>query len=525
MTVLQQSELEKSPLADLHAIASELGVEGFRGLRRDDLVAGIVRAQGGEPSEPSGGGDDEGGAEEADGDAEEPKRPARRRNRRGGGGRSRGGGPKEAKDTKDSRDSDDDRDDASDDDDDRDDSDREVVSGILDVLPNGSGFLRSGADQDSDVYVSAAQIRRCELRGGDDVSGRMRPARRNEKHPSLVRVEQVNGRDAEPPEERPLFSDLTAVHPTEKLPVPDAIGLVPIAKGSRVAVAGGPGAGATRLLRELAGTLGATDGLTVSVALVGVRPEEVTDWKRADGDVPVVGGSFDESVEAQTQAAELAVEQAKRVAERGGDAVVVIDSLEALPAGAARRLFGAARKLEEGGSLTVIAASGMAWEPQRQASTRIALDGPAEDGAIQVAAGALGRTARGSHRLGAERMPDPAREPETPDEELLEAETAAIARLYTDEDRVERMAGELRVGVRHAVRHAARRVGVRLRPHAARRPAVRGRAPGRAAAGGGGLHRDHRRRAGDHGGGQPRRRRRGRAVGRPGHRPARRSRG
>ena len=386
MTVLQQSELEKSPLADLHAIASELGVEGFRGLRRDDLVAAIVRAQGGEPTEPAGGGDEEDA--DADVEVDEPKRPARRRNRRGGGGRSRGGGPKQAKDSDDAgTDSDDD---SSDDDDDRDDSDREVVSGVLDVLPNGSGFLRSGGDQDSDVYVSAAQIRRCELRGGDDVSGRMRPARRNEKHPSLVRVEQVNGRDAEPPEERPLFSDLTAVHPTEKLPVPDAIGLVPIAKGSRVAVAGGPGAGATRLLRDLASTLGGTEGLSVSVALVGVRPEEVTDWKRADGDVSVVGGSFDESVEAQTQAAELAVEQAKRVAERGGDAVVVIDSLEALPAGAARRLFGAARKLEEGGSLTVVAASGMAWEPQRQASTRIALDGPSEDGGIQVAAGRSG---------------------------------------------------------------------------------------------------------------------------------------
>ena len=269
MTVLQQSELEKSPLADLHAIASELGVEGFRGLRRDDLVAAIVRAQGGEPAEPADGGDDE----DVDADvaeADEPKRPARRRNRRGGGGRSRGGGAKQAKDSDDA--GDESGDDSADDDDDRDDSDREVVSGVLDVLPNGSGFLRSGGDEASDVYVSAAQIRRCELRGGDDVSGRMRPARRNEKHPSLVRVEQVNGRDAEPPEERPLFSDLTAVHPTEKLPVPEAIGLVPIAKGSRVAVAGGPGAGATRLLRELAGTLGGADGLSVSVALVGVRP-------------------------------------------------------------------------------------------------------------------------------------------------------------------------------------------------------------------------------------------------------------
>lgn len=388
MTVLQQSELEKSPLADLHAIASELGVEGFRGLRRDDLVATIVRAQGGEPA--AGGSDDEAGdsgeSDNGDNGDDQPRRPARRRSRRGG--RSRGG----AKDSEAAADADagDEQSGArdSDDDDDRDDSDREQVSGVLDVLPNGSGFLRA---DEAEVYVSAAQIRRCELRAGDDVTGRMRPARRNERHASLVRVEQVNGRDAEPPEERPLFGDLTAVHPTEKLPLPDGLASVAIGKGSRVAVAGGPGAGATRLLRELVATLSQAGGdANISVALVGVRPEEVTDWKRAEGGAPVTGGSFDESVEAQTQAAELAIERAKRAAERGGDAVVVIDSLEALPAGAARRLFGAARKLEEGGSLTVIAATGMAWEPQRQASTRIALDGPAEDGAVQVSAARSG---------------------------------------------------------------------------------------------------------------------------------------
>ena len=386
MTVLQRNELEKSPLADLHAIASELGVEGFRGLRREDLVSAIVGAQGGDDGgdEPKEDEPRDEGAEDGGGD-DKPKRGGRRsRSRRGG--RSRG--PKQ-NDEEASGDSDSDggADDAGDGDD-GDDSDREQVGGVLDVLPNGSGFLRSGdGDENSDVYVSAAQIRRCELRGGDDVTGRMRPARRNEKHPSLVRVEQVNGRDAEPPEERPLFADLTAVHPTDKLPVPEALGSIAIGKGSRVAVAGGPGSGATWLLRELVGTLtGAGGDLAVSVVLVGARPEEVTEWKALAGDVPVVGGSFDESVEAQTQAAELAVERAKRSAERGGDAVVVLDSLEALPAGAARRLFGAARKLEEGGSLTVVAATGLASEPQRQASTRVVLDPPGPDGALQVSA-------------------------------------------------------------------------------------------------------------------------------------------
>ncbi len=262
------------------------------------------------------------------------------------------------------------------------------VAGVLDVLPNGSGFLRTG--EGDDVYVSPAQIRRCELRAGDEVAGPSRGARRNERHPSLVRVETVNGNPAEPPEQRPLFGDLTAVHPSERLTGPAALDPVAFGKGSRVAVAGGPGSGATRLLREVvAAVADKHSDVSISVVLVGARPEEVTEWERESG-AAVTGGSFDRSGEAQAQAAELAVERAKRVAERGGDALVVIDSLEFLPAGAARRTFGAARKLEEGGSLTVVAATGMAWEPQRQASTRVALDPPGEDGSPQVSAARSG---------------------------------------------------------------------------------------------------------------------------------------
>jgi transcription termination factor Rho len=392
VTVLQRNELEKSPLADLHAIASELGIEGYRGLRRDDLIGAIVGAQGGEDDGPSSSGDD-GSASSGD-DEEGGSGSGRRSSRRsrsrggGGGGGGRGGRSRGGQSAK-SEAADEPANDSGDDDDDE--GDREPAAGVLDILPNGSGFLRvADGDETSDVYVSPAQIRRCELRAGDEVAGNSRPARRNERHPSLVRVEKVNGNDAEPPEERPLFSGLTAVNPTEKLTLPDLLAQIPIGKGSRVAVAGGPGAGATRLLREIVSSLsGAGGDLQVSVALVAARPEEVTEWRR-DAGVPVVGGSFDESNDAQVQAADLAVERAKRVAERGGDAVVVIDSLEALPSGAARRLFGAARKLEEGGSLTVIAATGMAWEPQRQASARVALDGPAEDGSPQISASRSG---------------------------------------------------------------------------------------------------------------------------------------
>ena len=257
---------------------------------------------------------------------------------------------------------------------------------MLDVLQGGSGFLR--VESGEDVYVSPAQIRRCELRPGDEVSGPPRPARRNERHPSLVRVEKVNGRDAEPPEERPLFSDLTPVHPTERLPAPDALKDVPYGKGSRVAVSGAPGAGSTRVLGEIIDSVVKVEGLSVALVLVGARPEERTGWERAE--VPVSGGGFDRPNDAQVQAAELAVERGKRVVERGGDAVVVIDSLAAFPPGAARRLFGAARKADEGGSLTVIAATGGSEDALRQASTRIVLEEPSGDGSLRVSAARSG---------------------------------------------------------------------------------------------------------------------------------------
>ena len=154
------------------------------------------------------------------------------------------------------------------------------MPGVLDVLPNGSGFLRTG--EGDDVYISPAQIRRCELRAGDEVAGPSRPARRNERHPSLVRVETVNGRDAEPPEERPAVRrpHARASRPSAS-PAPAALDSVPFGKGSRVAIGGGPGAGATRLLRELvAAVADKHSDVSVSVVLVGARPEELTEWTR-----------------------------------------------------------------------------------------------------------------------------------------------------------------------------------------------------------------------------------------------------
>jgi transcription termination factor Rho len=369
VSVLQRKELEDSPLADLHAIASELGIEGYRALRREKLVGAILDAQGGE-EEPS----DDGAAavavpedtgfepEELDEPGPEPEPEL-------------GAGPavEEERVALVDAPADEASEPVA-----EEEPEGELAAGTLDILPNGSGFLRAdgGGQSNDDVYVSPAQIRRCELRAGDQVSGPARPPRRSERHPSLVRVTSVNDRDAEPPEERPEFNDLVPVHPTERLPAPPALDGVPFGKGSRVAISGGPGAGATRLLRDIARSLAGT-GIPVTVVLVGARPEEVTDWEREDG-LAIAGGSFDRPVETQVQAAELAIERAKRSVERGGDAVVVLDSLEPLPAGAARRLFGAARNVENGGSLTVIAAVGSALEPLRQASTRITLDDAAD---------------------------------------------------------------------------------------------------------------------------------------------------
>lgn len=345
MSVLQRKELEDSPLADLHAIAAELGVDGYRGLRKPDLIAAILDVQGGDGSaaEPArgrrrGGAKDGAADGEPEGEVEDEPEPEAEAEQ----------APDEPTES------------------------AEPAAGVLDLLSNGSGFVRR--DDGPDVHVSQAQIRRCELRAGDEVAGPVRPPRRNERHPSLVRVESVNGRDAEPPEQRPAFDELVAVHATERLPAPAALDATPFGKGSRVAVAGPPGAGSTRLLREVVAALaGAPGELELSVVLAGARPEEVTDWRR-DAGVTVHGGSFDSAPEELAQAAKLAVERAKRVVERGGDAVVAIDSLDALEPTLARRLFGAARNVEGGGSLTVVAAVGEAWEHLRLASTRVVLE-------------------------------------------------------------------------------------------------------------------------------------------------------
>jgi transcription termination factor Rho len=351
MTVLQRKELESSPLADLHAIASELGLEGFRSKRKDDLIGTILAAQGGEPEPAEEAEPDEVPAEETlEGPPPEEEPP----------------GERELDVVEEEPEVEEEEV-----------SDEEIVAGALDILANGSGFLRldpAGQSRD-DVYVSPAQIRRCELRSGDEVSGPVRPPRRNERHPSLIRVESVNGADAEPPEQRPWFGELTPVFPKERL---GELKGVPYGKGSRVVIAGAPGAGATTLLREAAKALG--EEIAAQVVLVAVRPEEVGEWRELG--LPVAGGSFERSPDAQAQAAELAIERAKRHVERGGHAAVVVDALHALPPGTRRKVFGAGRATEEGGTLTILAAGGEDRELLRWATSRVVLDAAVESGAL-----------------------------------------------------------------------------------------------------------------------------------------------
>jgi transcription termination factor Rho len=408
MSVLDPRELEASPLADLHALAAELGLEGYRRLRKEELIKQLVASTGADPETQlweDAAAEPEGVVDPGEPDVapqvepvEEAPEPRKRRGRR-----LRKAEPEpepepvaavedEDADVPEEDDSDDSAAVAVRDEDDREERDdrderaedeeheEDIRSGVLDVLPNGSGFLRAEPYRQSreDVYVSPAQIRRCELRPGDEVAGPARPPRRNERHPSLVRVATVNGQDADAPAERPRFESLTAVWPTERLGGPSTLADAPFGKGSRVAVGGPPGAGATWLLREAVKVLrDRHSDLEVIVVLAGVRPEEAVEW--SDAGIEVAGGSFDGSFDEQAQTADLAVQQAKRAVEAGRDAVVVIDSLDALPPAAARRVFGAGRNTKEAGSLTILASTGTAAEPHRMATTHVTLE-PSESG-------------------------------------------------------------------------------------------------------------------------------------------------
>jgi transcription termination factor Rho len=411
-SVLDPSALAESPLADLHLLANELGVDGYRRLRKADLIDAIVAKQAGEDYvAPESGArvkdadDVDDAPAETDGDDDDAPAPARR-GRRGGRGRARGrdeddGDDAPAKAEPRSRGG---RGRARDEDDgddapakaeprsrggrggrgggekaDRPDAEDKQVEGVIELLGNGSAFVRltDGETSDEDVYVSAAQVKRCELVSGDKVAGPMRPPRRSERFPSLVRVDTINGKPADEVSEGTRFEDLPVIFPAERLalgsedPTVKAIEwLTPFGKGSRVTLVGPARAGKTEALRRIAGALAEQGGVELSVVLAGVRPEEIPEWQ-SGSIAPATAVSFAASSDAQGQAVEQAVEQARRVAARGSDAVVIVDSLEYVPPAAARRALGAARNIADGGSLTVIATAPAALGGE---TTVIALD-------------------------------------------------------------------------------------------------------------------------------------------------------
>jgi transcription termination factor Rho len=361
-SVLDRSALAESPLADLHLLANELGVDGFRRLRKPDLIDAILAKQAGDDlARPEGG------------DTDEPASRSRSRGRRGGRARARTDederDEKDEKPEKPARAKKDEKPPVED----------KEVEGTIELLGNGSAFVRlvDGETSDDDVYVSAAQVKRCELVSGDKVSGPMRPPRRSERFPSLVRVDTINGKPADEVSEGTRFDDLPVVFPAERLelgtddPTVKAIEwLTPFGKGSRVAVTGPARAGKSEALRRIAAALADKGGVELSVVLAGVRPEEVPEWQSGPA-TPAAAVTLAASSESQGQAVEHAIEQARRVAARGADAVVVVDSLEYVPPAVARRALAAARNIADGGSLTVIAATPA---PLGGETTVIALD-------------------------------------------------------------------------------------------------------------------------------------------------------
>jgi len=260
------------------------------------------------------------------------------------------------------------------------------VGGILDIAGDGHGFLRPKfRPSDEDVYISASQIRRFALRAGDVVEGMGRPPKDTERYYGLLKVETINGGDAEKIGKRTKFEDLTPIYPNKKLKLETGklplstrmIDLIaPIGMGQRGMIVSPPKAGKTTVLKDIARGISENfPKVHLMAALIGERPEEVTDISRSvKGEV--LASNFDEPAEDQTRVAEIALERAKRLVETGKDVVILLDSITRLaraynlsvpPSGRTltggfdpaalyppKRFFGAARNCEEGGSLTII---------------------------------------------------------------------------------------------------------------------------------------------------------------------------
>jgi transcription termination factor Rho len=441
VATLEKSTLEGKVATELHQIASDLGIEGHKGLKKADLIDRIVsHSNGGSSAGTSGAAAATTVAATSDatstsettapshapstnGDARVdttnngPRDRRDERPRQGGGDR----GPRDGGQRQDNRDGgqrQDNRDGGQ-----RDNRDggrrrpsreerrrareerrqREVemreeelqtaptATGLLDILPEGYGFLRTSGflPGSTDIYVSLSQVRRFALRKGDTVTGKIRNPRESEKYAALLQIDSVNDLDPQAAQQRPVFEKLTPLFPDERFRLEtaatDVTGRIvdmisPIGKGQRGMVVSPPKAGKTTVLKNIAnGIIHSNPETHVIILLVDERPEEVTDWQRTVSAAEVVYSTFDKPPDQHIQVTELVLERAKRLAETGKDVAIILDSITRLaraynlaaPASGKilsggidstalyppRRFFGAARNIEEGGSLTIIASA------------------------------------------------------------------------------------------------------------------------------------------------------------------------
>jgi transcription termination factor Rho len=420
-----KSALEGKVAAELHQMAADLGIEGHKGLKKADLVDRILAHTNGErsaatvaapspPAEtPSAGPAEPGGyadvrSSSGNGDTRQrpreelPRDERQREDRReggrpqgvrpeGGGPRDREGGPRRRPSREERRRQREER------------RQREVemreeelatapaATGLLDVLPEGYGFLRTSGylPGPQDIYVSLSQVRRFMLRKGDTVTGKVRQPKESEKYFALLQIDSVNGMDPEEAKQRPNFDKLTPLFPNDRFRLEtgptDVTGriidmIAPIGKGQRGMVVSPPKAGKTTVLKNIAnGIINSSPETHLMVLLVDERPEEVTDWQRTVLPAEVVYSTFDKPPDQHIQVTELVLERAKRLAEMGQDVAIILDSITRLaraynlaaPASGKilsggidstalyppRRFFGAARNIEEGGSVTIIASA------------------------------------------------------------------------------------------------------------------------------------------------------------------------
>ncbi|MEN8040187.1 MAG: transcription termination factor Rho [Actinomycetota bacterium] len=371
-----RAKLQEFKLPDLRELATSVDVE-HDGLQKSKLIAAILDSEKFDPStlpedaptevvaeaKPKKDGDRDDSQQSRDGSRDD-RQGGRSRNRSRNRNRNRNREP-------------------------IDESTLEVREGILDILPEGYGFLRVTGylPGEKDVYVAANIVRKNQLRKGDIVEGPVRPARAQEKFPALVRPVKVNGVDPEEAKGRRKFSKLTPLFPDERLRLevdgfPDLMMariidlIAPIGKGQRGLIVSPPKAGKTTVLKDIASSISANNPeCHLMVVLVDERPEEVTDMQRSvKGEV--IYSTFDRPAEEHTQVSELAIERAKRLVEGGTDVVILLDSITRLarahnlatPASGRilsggvdstalyppKRFFGAARNIEEGGSLTIM---------------------------------------------------------------------------------------------------------------------------------------------------------------------------